>query len=281
LADQERLNRRSVIAMLGAYFDDSGTHDHSDIVVVAGIFGTGWQITSLERVWRSHLERPLGYMRPLRRFHMTECHESRGEFLGWKRTETDYFCHQLRSAMIESHVAAYGIACARKDWDDLVSGDMQAILGSPEGLCIRNVFVRCLGYLQAQYFDPQVTFVFDNRPSTTVRDAKVVFETFQSWVQEPKLMGIEFSSSFNVLPLQAADMVAWEIYQHAKDIFVHGLEVPTRKELLHLSRNIDFSAQIARRDSIQRIVEHWRKEDTAELKQIADYFTAYNPKVES
>ena len=29
--------------------------------------------------------------------------------------------------------------------------------------CLREV----LGYLQAQYFDPQVSFVFDNRPSTT------------------------------------------------------------------------------------------------------------------
>jgi hypothetical protein len=264
--------------MLSAYFDDSGTHDQSDIVVVAGVFGTEWQLMSLERLWRKHLQRPLdGKKRSLRRFHMTDCHDSRGEFLGWTRTETDYFCHQLRSTIIDSHVAGYGIACARKDWDALVSGDLRAILGDPEGLCIRNVFVKCLGYLQAQYFDPHVTFVFDNRPSTTARDAKVVFDAFQKWVREPRLTGIALLSSYDALPLQAADMIAWELYQHANDILVQGLKVPARKELLHLTSNMDFNAQIAQRDSIKRIIDHWSKENPDELKKIADHFTFFDP----
>ena len=140
--------------MLTAYFDDSGTHERSQIVLVAGIFGTESRMGSLERNWRKHIENPLCGRRPrLRRFHMTDCQASQGEFLGWSRTETDYFCHQLRTVIIEFDVAAYGIACARKNWDELVTGDMRAILGSPEGLCIRNCFVKSTQWARDNSFD--------------------------------------------------------------------------------------------------------------------------------
>jgi hypothetical protein len=45
--------------MLTAYFDNSGTHASSNIVLVAGIFGTEWQLRSPDRLWQKHLERPL------------------------------------------------------------------------------------------------------------------------------------------------------------------------------------------------------------------------------
>jgi hypothetical protein len=41
--------------MLSAYFDDSGTHDQSQIVLLAGVFGTEAEMTSLEWLWRQEL----------------------------------------------------------------------------------------------------------------------------------------------------------------------------------------------------------------------------------
>jgi hypothetical protein len=91
--------------MLMGYFDDSGTHDQADIVLIAGVFGMEWQIRSLDRIWQKHLERPLdGQKTRLKRFHMVDCQNSRGEFTGWSRTETDSFCDELRRAIADSHV---------------------------------------------------------------------------------------------------------------------------------------------------------------------------------
>src|SRR5580658_1304562 len=116
--------------MLTAYFDDSGTHTRSDTVLVAGIFGTEWQLTSLERLWKPHIDNPLCGRKPkLSRFHATDCNGSHGEFTGWSRTETDYFCHQLRTAIIQSGVAAYGIAVSRRDWNQIVRKNMRGFLG--------------------------------------------------------------------------------------------------------------------------------------------------------
>ena len=43
------------MGLLSAYFDDSGTHDQSQIVLLAGVFGTEAEMTSLEWLWRQEL----------------------------------------------------------------------------------------------------------------------------------------------------------------------------------------------------------------------------------
>ena len=262
------------LAMLRAYFDDSGTHDPSDIVLLAGIFGTEWQLSTLDRLWKEHLERPLsGRKPPLKRFHMYDCQNSLGEFVGWSRTETDYYCHQLRTAIIDSHVSGYGTACARKDWDDLVTGDIRANVGDSEGFCVRNCFIKSIAWAQHNTFDPEMTFVFDNRPHRQ-RENKVIFDAFQRVIGLPSLVGIAFLTSHKVRPLQAADMIAWELYQHAGDILIEGMPVPRRLELQHLGRNMNFEG---RRDQITNVVEIWKKTPPELLKQMADHFTNFDP----
>lgn len=264
------------LTMLRAYFDDSGTHDASKIVLVAGLFGTEGRMDGLDRNWKRHLERPIDGMKaPLTRFHMADCQASQGEFAGWSRTETDYFCHQLRTAIIESGVSAYVAACARKDWDDLVVGDMRAILGSAEGFCIRNCFVRTVAWAQRNTFDPKMTFIFDNRPSPVKRDAGVVFDAFQRETVEPAVVGIAFLSSYDIRPLQAADLLAWEFYQYANDILLKGLEAPARKECLDLASSMALMGQIATPESIKKIVAYWETQDPDMLKQVANHFTIF------
>jgi len=266
------------LGMLRTYFDDSGTHGASEIVLVAGLLGTEGRLDGLDRNWKKHLERPLdGTKPPLKRFHMYDCQNSLGEFAGWSRTETDYFCHQLRQTIIDSGVSAYGAACVRKDWDELVTGDLRPILGTAEGFCIRNCFVRAIAWAQRNTFDPKMTFIFDNRPSQVKRDANVVFDSFQKATAEPSIVGVAFLSSYEIRPLQAADMLAWELYQHSHAILREGLEVPQRSEFAHLTKNMAFVAQFAERKAIEDIVALWGKEDPEILRQVANHFTFFDP----
>ena len=132
--------------MITAYFDDSGTHgEKSDIVLVAGIFGTEARLRDLDANWKRHLDAPLdGLKDPISRFHAYECDNSTKQFERWTRTETDYFRQQLRETIIASGVAAYGMACSRKDWDAIITGDMRSVIGDPEGFCINQCFVKSL-----------------------------------------------------------------------------------------------------------------------------------------
>ena len=264
--------------MLSAYLDDSGTHPTSDIVFVGGLAGTEWQLRSLEKAWRRLIEAPLdGTRPPLKRFHMAHCQQSQGEFTGWTRTETDYFCHQLQTIIIESGVIAYGMACSRKDWGELVTGDMRAIFGDPEGMCIRNCFIRMIGWAQHYTFDPEMTFVFDSHPLASQRDAKVAFDAFQRWVDIPHLVGVSFLSSYKILPLQAADMIAWEFYQYANDILVEGFISAKRPQYRRMASNMVWHGQLATRQSIQKMVDYIRQHDPEKLRAAAEHFMVFDP----
>jgi hypothetical protein len=273
--------------MITAYFDDSGTHTGgktgpSEIVLVAGIFGTESRMYGLDKHWKRHLASPLdGSKNKIARFHAYDCYQSIGEFAGWSRTETDYFRYQLRTAIIEAGVAAYGIACLRKDYDELITGDLRGVLGTPAGLCINQCFVRSLGWVQANTFDPEMAFVFDNRPPDVRRYTGTVYDAFARWIKSPpQLTGYAFLNSADTRPLQAADMVAWELYQYAKAMLIDGIGVPAHKEILHLQKNMDLNAQIANRESIIKLRDFWteRFQDRPEhLKQMANHFNLFDP----
>lgn len=269
--------------MLAAYFDDSGTHGGS-IVLVGGLSGTEWQLRSLERLWRPHLERPLcGSKNPVRRFHAYDCHNSINDFLGWSRTETDYYWHQLETVIIEFGVMPYGIACVRQDWDDLVTGQLRDIYGNAEQMCIKNCFIKALQWAQQNTFDPHITFIFDNRPSDVQKEVQVVTHAFQTGRpgETPQVVGAAFLSSFQILQLQAADLIAWELYQFANDLH-KGTTVPgkpLRKQLQYLLANRpDFQAQFASRESIKKIIDHVLATAAPEmLRAAAKHFTTFDP----
>jgi hypothetical protein len=66
--------------MLGAFFDDSGTHAGSPAVVIGGLLGTDDQWDAFEKVWTERLAAPLRNRPPLKEFHLAHCRARQGEF---------------------------------------------------------------------------------------------------------------------------------------------------------------------------------------------------------
>jgi hypothetical protein len=226
-------NRGSVIlapllenqaTMLRAYFDDSGTHEGSKIVVVAGIMGTESELLSLELLSREILNDPVCGLRPaIAEFHAHDCFESKGGFQGWRRPETDFFRYQLRQSIIKSHVSAYGIAYFKEDWDDIIQGGLRNLFGNAEGNAVRNCFVRALKWAKANCFDRELSFIFDQSDDTArKRDVLAVYDAFRRHGEEIKLSGVSFLNSQKALHLQAADMFAWEFNRSAHKILGSG-----------------------------------------------------------
>lgn len=237
----------------------------------------------LDRNWKHHLDAPLGGTKDaIKRFHSYDCDNSIGEFSRWTRTETDYFRHQLRTVIIESDCAAYGMACSRRDWDQIITGDLRSVIGDPERFCINQCYVRSLGWVQANTFDPSMSFVFDNRPDGVQRYAGAVYDAFERWVKPPpQLVGYSFLSSIKMRPLQAADLIAWELYRYANAILKDGLLAPAHQEMLHLQRNMDFQAQIALPERIRQVRDFWTdayKDKPDHLRQMANHFELFDPR---
>jgi hypothetical protein len=116
-----------------------------------------------------------------------------------------------------------------------------------------------IAWAQANTFDPKMSFVFDSRPAASQRYAKVVFDAFQRQIENPALTGISFLSSYDIVLLQAADLLAWELYQHATDILLNGMRFPRRPQFRRLTSEMNFAAQIVTRDNMERMVAEPQK----------------------
>ena len=64
---------KKLMLMLEAYFDDSGTHDGSDVIVWGGLLGTEEQWKVLNSAWRKLLKEPLPGKPFLKKFGLADC----------------------------------------------------------------------------------------------------------------------------------------------------------------------------------------------------------------
>jgi hypothetical protein len=268
--------------MHAAYFDDSGTHDTSDVVLLAGVFGNQFQWQYFSELWATKLADPSPGKQPLTRFHMTECQTSRGEFAGWKRHETDFLVHELEQIIIRCGIWSHATAISRKAWDELIAGEFRDYVGDAEGFCIRDVYIRTLDWCRTKAAGSELAFVFDDRPNREKENERIfrLFESFQTaYKGTPKLTSLTFHGSRETLPLQAADLIAWETYQHALDVLKNEatLAAPRRKQFAVLLNEGRLAFRIASRQAVQAIAEKGAKVDPDFLKRAVGYLESTTP----
>jgi hypothetical protein len=214
--------------MLVGYFDDSGTHDDSEIIVWAGFVGSEDQWAGLTTAWTAKLAAPLPGKPPLRRFHMSKCEARDGEFIDYSVAEKDALIHDFRHLIIDSNVIGRAFAVERQEWDRRVVGAYQILFGDAEGYC----FAECISFALAQAreneADKKIKLIFDDR-SERAAVHRMLGDRYKNFYDGnpahpdyPHLGDVSFKSSYKEEPLQAADMLAWETYRVALDAFKMG-----------------------------------------------------------
>jgi hypothetical protein len=91
--------------MWSGYFDDSGTHAASRVVVMAGVLGNERQWKRFESAWGAKLKKPLDGKPSLKSFHLTDCRAGQGAFADYSLAERDAVTHDFRSIMIATKLA--------------------------------------------------------------------------------------------------------------------------------------------------------------------------------
>jgi hypothetical protein len=118
-----------MIAVLGAFFDDSGTHASPRVVVIGGLLGTDEQWDAFASAWAALLAQPLPEKPPLSQFHLSPCRAAEGEFQSYNRTEIDLITHLFRRIILDLGFVTLAAAVNRSAWNELVVGDVAAQLG--------------------------------------------------------------------------------------------------------------------------------------------------------
>ena len=263
--------REEMIGLLTAYFDDSGTHDGATVVLLGGLLGDEHQWSAFERGWSSCLQNPTKGRGPIGRFHAFDLQHSVGEFAGWKRPESDNAFYNFRQVIIESGLLGYAIAVDIAAWNELVVGPLRTFLGDAERFCVSQCILKSNAIALA--VDPQkdLKFVFDNRPHRSEAN-KRIFEIFQHFSrlerELPALTDIAFLGSTGCLPLQGADLVAYEYYRLSHDLaLANGQRIQARPHWERLSETGRIHGDIALRPEIERISKQQVSQEYADAAQ--------------
>lgn len=221
LADLIDVTEESFVLILGAYFDESGHSSYSRIVSMAGWLAPPEVWDSFSKQWQIALDKEV-----IKVFHMADFENQKGEFsVGWEKKERR---HKLLSILIETikdhDLCGIGSAILMGDYSvssELREERIEDAYFLNFQLCASDSVQIVGGKFKAE----KVSFVFATQGEYVGR-LPALYEKVRSWSNTNRFGPISFDNPRNVVPLQVADLLAYETYK----FFENGIYNP------HLSR---------------------------------------------
>jgi hypothetical protein len=209
---------------LAAYFDESGTAA-KPALVVAGYVAPVQAWKKFSRAWRKLL-----HQEQLAGFHRTDMEwPFYGEFKKWrldpvpKQTQVRVLqeCH----AVIRSfHVFATAYSVRLHDYNRIVARHpLREWLGTPYFVCAGSCVASVLEWANADGQTQPIRFYFERGATGAPAALASIRRSFRD---EPLLGPMILTERRSVLPLQAADFLAYEFCKHIENR--HATATPTR-----------------------------------------------------
>jgi len=244
------LDRTGTDWLLGrfeVYFDDSGTHAESPIAIAACY-------VSVKRGWDDFVKAwdDVRYTEGFDVFHMADFAAREKPFDGWDQDKRQRVYRRLAAIINENKRAGFAMAVPRDVYDRLVS---------PQPEWLRNRFgrfhytfaVRCvMGEIANWRYESAIKlpmeYTFD-RQSQGRGEISAMWDAIgkhESWTATYGMErdGFAFRNKAEFKPLQAADILAWQMNHHMRHVIVAG-----KGELEHTHPNF----RILREDQEMRL----------------------------
>jgi len=207
--------------MLGAFFDDSGTDEGSPICVIGGLLGTEDQWKAFAYKWAGCLANSVPGKPRLKQFHLIDCINHNGEFVGYNHAETDLIQRLFRDVIVRSDIVTIAVGVDKVAWNELVTCDLADELGEPIELC----FVQCMERVirNARFYRPgePVSVFFDQGTKEKLQNWSYLYESQKAFY--PELDVVRFAPVKVVFPLQAAVTIATASFHYNKEWLKNGV----------------------------------------------------------
>lgn len=234
--------------MLHAYFDDSGTHSNSDIVVWAGFVVSEKKWTAFDAEWRVLLANPDW---KLSHFHMYDVVHGDGECMGWEQGKRDRCIYEFREIILKHGLHGIGNTISKKDWEEIViPSKIFSYPAESFGLSAAIALTR-----HHKQDEDEISIIFDN----TKRDVNAVnkgIDYYKNDGGKPKLVDVLFVDMKQFTGLQAADMLAWETYRYGLDYLEKGDYPEPSPHFRHFLEKCELNGEFFNRRRIIKLVEN-------------------------
>ncbi|MBZ5557572.1 MAG: DUF3800 domain-containing protein [Acidobacteriia bacterium] len=226
---------RGLVAMMEAYFDESGTHTGSPVMCVAGFLFNPRNCRALERQWRSKLETVRRKHPKVKYFHMKELAPGGGQFLGVPDDERQEIERHLVGLINQRKT--YGIVVATKPddfYNTMPTKWIEQYGHAYTTLCRHCVHV--MGHwADKHHHHGRIAYFFESgaqhQAETNGLLAGIASDAV--WSKKLRYGSHTFADKRVVLPLQAADVGAWQFVKFEIDTRINQRR-PARKSLVAL-----------------------------------------------
>jgi hypothetical protein len=199
--------------MLQAYIDDS-KQDVPGLYVLAGYVADKSKWLDLEREWNELLAGP-PRLTHLKTSDMYLTRNWKSVFYGWTREEVDARVLRLATTINKYVVASVQTVVRKDDYTNILSGlpnDDPPMNGPYPFLCF-SIIQGLVSRLEDMGFTDKVEFCFDIQPDEKMETLRGLFEMakpmYQGWLGKRIAGELRFEDDEEVIPLQAADLMAW------------------------------------------------------------------------
>jgi Protein of unknown function (DUF3800) len=254
-------DRRVLMTLLStphnAFFDESGTHDQSDLVVVGGLLATYESWARAEPEWNRVVGRKKDKDgKPLKVFHYTDF-MARVPPFNWPTDERNDFMERL-TTIIGENVAlgiAYGIF--REDYDGLplrLRQEFKDIYHCCSYFCLDSL-VKWKRTFKGPALPTPIEFLFDREKGFEGRASEIYYQVVKGVDGDGVLGDMGFGSKDKDIPLQMADLLVGAAARHFRRERKEGLSIQPDKAIQSLDRNHRMLLLGLRKDDIQAITE--------------------------
>ena len=210
-----------------AYVDESGTDEGNRFIVLGGLLSDGKRWMAFSRRWKKILKKAdVPYS------HMREFAHNSGAFRKWHSLNKQFepqrhdLMKQLCDAIVDCAVYGFGFIMSKNDYEKHVPENIKQTMGEPYVFLARWCFVVLGRWAVNNDHNNPINIVFERgQPQSDIRrDHRIVLQHEQAR-RYFRIGSLVFGDKYNrklsdksVLPLQGADIVAYELLKHKKNM---------------------------------------------------------------
>jgi hypothetical protein len=229
-----------VVVLSEVYFDESGTHDGSPMMTMAGYLFKAEQSKLFSRDWQKCLHR-LG----LPAAHMTDCATGNGDYARMSMEQRILSEKLLIQNIKRRSVLGFSIAVDPTMYDEIMGPFAPAM---PAYSCLLMIAVASIRtWAEAAGYEGRIAYFFESghrHASEANQYMNMIAEYGPEVIDFMRYYAHAFLDKRNALPLQAADMLAW-LHRNQLIKEREGRTKP-RADFRALMRPKDMAAEITR-----------------------------------
>ena len=236
--------------MFTAYFDESGTHKNSAIVV-AGYIATDEQWTEFRRNWSDLLQGE-----GVSHLHRTDLESFQKEFKCWDKSRQIRVIKQAQGIIKLRVNTGFASGLIKVHYDEIIKKELRDEYGKDYyTFCVRDCLRHIVNWAIKYSQNKPIRYVFESGAEGQ-SEVEAIFQAIDKNEKDKALLRLSdwsFKDKLKVLPLQAADFCAYEMWKQMQNQIVNGKQRDLRKSFANLLKVKHISNYFDRENLIELV----------------------------